>query len=145
MAKKKRKHEEDALYGNLTAMIDVVFQIIIFFVCTANMQDSEVDSRIRLPDAPNGIVEKKKDPRQVVISVDKSGVLRIGRSPLPLNTLDLIMRKAVKQCGSDTPVVIRGDERCTHKMIKTVMDTCTGAGIYKIKFSAMKEKGKSSS
>ena len=33
--------------GNLTAMIDVVFQLIIFFVCTANLQDSAVNAEIK--------------------------------------------------------------------------------------------------
>ena len=49
-----RRREEDFMTGNLVAMIDVVFQIIIFFVCTSHMQDTALDERIRLAMAPNG-------------------------------------------------------------------------------------------
>ena len=33
-----RKHPDEYLNGNLTAMIDVVFQLIIFFVATVSLQ-----------------------------------------------------------------------------------------------------------
>ena len=55
-----RKRQEIPLFGNLTAMIDVVFQIIIFFVCTSNLQSSSIDTRIELARAPHGQPVTKK-------------------------------------------------------------------------------------
>ena len=88
-----RKQEEPALFGNLTAMIDVVFQIIIFFGCTSNLQDSGIDSRIRLALAPLGQAETKKDPLQIVVNVDARGTLSIARTPISVDTLTKVLHK----------------------------------------------------
>ena len=74
-----RKHEETYLSGNLTAMIDVVFQLIIFFVCTVNMQEKAIDERIALAMAPHGKAVEKKNPLEVNIDVDSKGRISIAR------------------------------------------------------------------
>ncbi len=139
-----RKQEELPQSGNLTAMIDVVFQIIIFFVCTANLQDSGLDSRIKLAMAPHGKVETKKDPLQVVINVDKSGTISIARTPLTQAELASVLRKSVneaKRYGGEVPVVIRADGGASHQMVRQAMDISAASGIWKIKIAALKEKG----
>jgi biopolymer transport protein ExbD len=47
---------------NMTPMIDVVFQLIIFFVCTADMQQKAIDESIKLALAPHGKPVEQKDP-----------------------------------------------------------------------------------
>jgi biopolymer transport protein ExbD len=136
-----RRQEEVALFGNLTAMIDVVFQIIIFFVCTAKLQDSALDTRIRLAMAPHGEAVAKKDPLEIVVDVSAGGDISIARTRITQPILASILTKAVREYGHDVPVTIRGDSHSTHTMIRTVMDTCAGSGIWKIKIAAMKEKG----
>ncbi len=136
-----RRQEEATLYGNLTAMIDVVFQIIIFFVCTTNMQDSAIDTRIRLANAPNGLVAPK-DPLEVVIDVNARGEVSIARNRTSVPVLAGILRSTVSRCGSEVPVVVRGDARATHDMVRAAMDTAAGSGIWKIRVAALKEKGR---
>jgi biopolymer transport protein ExbD len=136
-----RKQEEVALFGNLTAMIDVVFQIIIFFVCTANMQDTSRDARIKLAMAPHGEAVTKKDPLEIIVDVDSLGTISIARTRVTPGILANVLRKAVGEFGNQVPVVIRGDARASHNMVRVVMDTCAGSGIWKIKMAAMKEKG----
>ena len=65
-----RVRSEEVMTGKLTAMIDIVFQLIIFFVCTTNLQDSSVNVEIALPLAPHGVVQVEKDPREINIDVD---------------------------------------------------------------------------
>ena len=38
-------------------------------------------------------------------------------------------------------MIIRGDAKTAHKDIKRVMDVCTEAGLWKLEFSAYKERG----
>lgn len=139
MAKEKR--EEEALNGNLTAMIDVVFQLIIFFVCTVNMQDKAIDDRIQLAMAPNGKVDNKKNPYEVKVDVSQNGTISIARTTLPASMLTTILKKARADArGNEVPVLIRADGRVKHETVRKVMDACTAAGIWKIKFTALKEK-----
>jgi biopolymer transport protein ExbD len=137
-----RKREEIPLFGNLTAMIDVVFQIIIFFVCTSKMQDMSNDPAIKLAMAPNGRAVDKKDPLEITVEVNDKGRIAIARTPLSTSTLASIMKKAVREWGGDrVPVVIRADAKATHTMVRAAMDTCAESGISKIKIAAMKEEG----
>jgi biopolymer transport protein ExbD len=136
----REKREEEYLSGNLTAMIDVVFQLIIFFVCTSNLQESAVDDRIKLAMAPNGVVESKKDPRAVKVYVSEKGVLSIGRTPISARELTMVLNKARADARGDVPVLIMADARAKHASVKKAMDACTEAKIWKIKFTALKEK-----
>lgn len=137
-----RKRSDDALFGNLTAMIDVVFQIIIFFVATSSMQDSAIDTRIELAAAPHGQAVKKKDPLEILVNVSSRGVISIGATPVDTRILYKVLKKAVKEYGNTVPVIIRGDGRASHQMIRSAMDTCASAGIWKIKIAAVKEEAK---
>lgn len=133
----KRRPEEPGV--NMTPMIDVVFQLIIFFVCTADMQQKAIDESIKLAMAPHARPVETKDPREVVIEVDGKGRISIARVYMSSEYLYTVMRKTVADHGQSTPVVIRGDGITRHDAIKQVMDACTRAGIWKVKFAAVKE------
>lgn len=137
-----RKREEDYQSGNLVAMIDVVFQLIIFFVCTTNMQDKAVDDRIQLAMAPHGAPVTKKDPREINIFVDAKGEISISRTPLTPALLRTIVGKAIADYGPDVPVVIWGDADCRHTAIRAALKACTDAGVYRIKLAAARETGR---
>lgn len=136
-----RKQTEEMQSGGLISMIDVVFQIIIFFVCTASMQDSSYDAQIKLAVATHGKAQVEKNPLEIVIEVNSRGLVTIGRSPLTDRELHLVIRKAVNESHpNQVPVVIRADGRATHTMVRKAMDTCTAAGIVQVKIAALKEK-----
>jgi len=137
-----RKRVEIPLFGNLTAMIDVVFQIIIFFVCTSNLQNSSIDTRIELARAPHGKAVEKKDPLEIIVDVSSRGMISIAQTPFTREELQAILTKAVQECGNQVPVIIRGDARSSHAMVRSVMDACANSGIWKIKIAALKEKGR---
>ncbi len=138
MSRKKRRISKEEAAVDLTPMIDVVFQLIIFFVVTVNLDQKAVMESIRLPPSKNSREEPKKDPRQVTIQVDEKGGFFIGSSRLPLRQLKIVLRNTYKTAGKDVPMLIRGDERAPHKHIRKAMDACAGAGFYKIKFAGMK-------
>ena len=135
---KKNTLEEAAM--NMTPMIDVVFQLIIFFITTADMENKALDTKIRMAMAPYGPVVAKKDPRTIVVDVDPKGRISIANAYMSPAVLKMVLRKAVAEYGQTTPVVIRGDNKAAHKEIKAVMDACSAAGLWKVKFAALKEK-----
>jgi biopolymer transport protein ExbD len=137
----RQQREEEYLSGNLTAMIDVVFQLIIFFVCTTNMQDKAIDDRIRLAMAPHGRAVETKNPLEINVDIDAKGRISIARNFLNQGALVAILKKVVGEYGQQVPVVIRGDAKTKHEEIKTVMDACTMSGLWKVKFAALKERG----
>ncbi len=137
----RERKEEEMQSGNLTAMIDVVFQIIIFFVVSTNLQNT-IDERIKLAISPHAKPVTGKDPREIKIDVDSNGNISIARTRMSAAMLGLIVKKAVADYGADTPIVLRGDQNTKHSAMKAAMDACTDAKLWKIKFSVLKEKGK---
>jgi len=137
-----RKRGEEYLTGNLTAMIDVVFQLIIFFVCTVNMQDKAIDDSIRLAMAPNGVPVTRKELLEINLDVDKRGGVYLNRQFVTRDELGKMLTKIVlENPGKQIPVIIRGDANTKHEAIQKAMDACVKANIWKIKFAAFKERG----
>lgn len=134
-----RKQYPDAKL-DMTPMIDVVFQLIIFFVVTAAMQNKAMETNVRMAMAPNGPLEQVKDPRTVMVDVVEDGTIQIMKTRISEGQLLTILNNARKTSGQSTPVVIRGDMGTKHEAIKRVMDICGKAGLWKIRFAALKDK-----
>ena len=137
-----RKQYPDAKM-DMTPMIDVVFQLIIFFVTTVDMQNKALETKVRMAMSPHGPVEEVKDPRTIVVDVEEDGRICITQTPLTEGKLLAILNKARNTSGQSTPVVIRGDYAAKHEAVKRVMDICGQAGLWKIRFAALKEKASS--
>lgn len=136
--KKQRAGEEGSV--NMTPMIDIVFQLIIFFVCTVQLEKDTINETIRLAMAPDAKAVEKRDPLTVTIDVDKDGNIEISRRRLTPPGLYSVMKASVNNFGQMIPVVIRADSQTPHAAVKKVMDEVTRAGIWKIKFAAIKDK-----
>lgn len=135
----RKPREEPGM--NMTPMIDVVFQLIIFFVTTVDLQSKSMDTKLRLAMAPHGPAVEKKDPREILVDVDSSGRISIARMYMSPAVLKSILRKAVAEYGQTIPIIIRGDAKAKHEDIKAVMDACAASGLWKVKFAALKERG----
>jgi len=140
MAKKKKTAGSEEGGINMTPMIDVVFQMIIFFVCTIDLDKKKFDERIKLSMAPHGKAVEKKDPRTMIVDVNAKGQIGIAQAYMDAGTFEVMLRNAVSRYGQTMPVLIRGDARTRHRDIRRVLDICSRVGLWKIKFAAIKDK-----
>ncbi len=122
---------------DMTPMIDVVFQMIIFFIVTIKM-DENINEEIVLADAREGPLFKGEDPRTMVIEVDRRGWLSINNVQLNRTQLGNIIARRYNRFGT-FPVMIRADHRAEHRHVRAVMDLCTEIGIWQIDFAAIKD------
>lgn len=132
-----RKKSEDAAV-DLTPMIDVVFQLIIFFIVTIKMDD-QLNKDIILEDAPHGPIIEEMDPLSVVLEVDRRGHISMRGAPLSENLLFKMLKNKYARYNQQFPVYVRADWRTKHKDVKKVMDICTKAGLWRINFMAVQE------
>jgi len=132
----KKKHSEGGEI-DMTPMIDVVFQLIIFFIVTIQMEKNYKEE-IELPDSVNGPLIKKQPPQTMIVEVDKRGDISLHGIPLSKGQFHSLMIQRYKNYGA-FPVLIRGDKLARHRDIRKVMDVCSGAGIWKIHFVAINE------
>jgi len=135
----KRRKELPGM--NMTPMIDVVFQMIIFFICTSELEKQSIDENVALEWARDAHAVEKQNPLTVTMNVRKDGTVWISGSRLKMTTLKGVMENSVARHGHSVPVVIRGDLNVAHQSIREVMDICKSVGIWKISFAAIKSKG----
>ena len=136
-----RRRQQDEPGMNMTPMIDVVFQLMIFFLVTFKVDKDQINEDIRLAMAPHGpAIEDKKDPRTVIIEVDRKGHIMIGRNRLTQVQLQGLMHTAVQRSGFGIPVIVRADAGTRHEDVRRVMDACSSIGLWRIKFAAVKEE-----
>lgn len=122
---------------NMTPMIDVVFQLIIFFIVTIKMEQ-DVNPEIKLAEAKNGPIIAEEDPRTVTIEVDKRGWISMRGAQFSKTKLRRLLKSHYDRYG-EFPVLIRGDRHTRHEDIRSVMDMCTEVGIWRISFAAIRE------
>lgn len=123
---------------DMTPMIDVVFQLIIFFIVTMKLEQ-DINPEIELEDARHGPIIEDTDPRQLTIEVDRRGWISIRNAQFSQQRLYEFMRHRYRQYGA-FPVLIRADRRTRHNDVKAVMDICTRVGIWRISFAAVHER-----
>ena len=137
MARKPQSNPE----LDMTPMIDVVFELIIFFVVTLKMADDK-DETVRLEDGKHGIILTPEElpPSHITIDIAKNG--RISMSNVTMHPPEITqkIKARVSKYGTDFPVLIRADWRCKHKSVADVMNACTEGGVWKISFVAVQDR-----
>ncbi len=127
---------------DMTPMIDMVFQLMIFFLVTIKMDQDQINESIKLAKAPHGPAIEERDPRTITIEVDKTGRISLGGTYMRPELLRAILQGAVYKTGFGIPILIRGHLTAPHKDIRRVMDICSGVGLWRIQFAAIQKEAK---
>lgn len=132
-----KARDEGTLETPVSALIDVVFQLIIFFVVTSAIDKDIVDESIRLAQAKHVAAIEKNDPRTVLVNVSEDGAVNIAMQPLNLVQLQQILSATRTQSGDSVPIVIRADGTAIYRHVDGVMQSVGKAGMYRVKLSAI--------
>ncbi|MEG1479686.1 MAG: biopolymer transporter ExbD [Kiritimatiellia bacterium] len=153
MSKKKNKRSNDDCALDMTPMIDVVFQLIIFFVVTLKTADN-INPEIVLEYGKDGpkIEQKENQLPSMVIEIKRyrtpSSFFRRSGTIISLSgaitsegQLRTLLQKQVKKFGTNFPLLIRADKETPHEDVRRVMNICSSVGVWKIQFVAMIKPG----
>lgn len=121
-----RRTAEDEPTLNLTPMIDVVFQLLIFFMVATTFLDPEKEIEIELPEAVSGAPSDDVD--EIIINIMEDGSIVLSGETVDDESL-LARLKAAAQANPDLPVTIRADRLARHGRTVLVMDACSQAGL----------------
>lgn len=112
---------------NLTPMIDVVFQLIIFFMVGTTFARHESRIPLQVPTVRDGGAMTAA-PDKRVVNVYRDGKITLDGEEL---TLDDLIRQLKQSRGQyqDLGVVVRGDATGTFQQVAEVLNACKQAGI----------------
>ncbi len=136
MAKKRGKRENDDCALDMTPMIDVVFQLIIFFVVTLKTT-AAINEKIVLEYAKNSPEIEEQTVPPLVVEVDRWGYISVMGAKINEGMLRKTVKGRIARMGTNFPLMIRVDKNAKHEDVRKVMDICSALGVYKIAFVAM--------
>jgi biopolymer transport protein ExbD len=126
---------------DMTPMIDVVFELIIFFVVTLTQAQAK-DETIKLEDGRHGIelTPEELPPTTLQVDIARNGRISMGNITLTPEQIGQRVKERKRKFGGDFPILIRADYRTRHEAVARVMNACTAAGVWKISFMAVYER-----
>lgn len=130
------RHPRGAIQGvNMTPMIDVVFQLIIFFLVSSHLAQHEARLPVPLPLAASGLADAVDGGSRVTINVLADGQMTLAGRPLDGVELASRLRTRLDEIGPDLEVRLRSDRTVAYRYIDHILGICARAGIWNVTFA----------
>lgn len=107
---------------DIAPLVDIVFLLLIFFMVSADFMKPVL--RLALP------VLKTEDNIQkldIIIAVDKEGLITLNREPIEINNLKAALTHAIQE-KKQKEIIFRGDKEIIFGKFTNIMDIAKSAG-----------------
>jgi biopolymer transport protein ExbD len=115
---------------NMTPMIDVVFNLLVFFLLSATYITEERQLELQVPSVP-AAAPAVPTPSDLVINIAASGAISIDEKDLSMEGLEEKLESARKNFPGQG-VSIRGDKEAAYQSVARVLSICKRVGIRRI-------------
>ena len=112
---------------NLTPMLDIVFNLIIFFVVGTRFIGAETKLPVKVPEVSEA-GKLQPAPEKCVINVYRDGQISLDDRFLTADQLRQELTAARVQYAG-LGVIVRGDAEGTFQSVATVLNACRQAGV----------------
>lgn len=126
---------------DITPLIDVVFQLIIFFLAATYIVRSDANEKVTLPKATMAQEQPPTSPRRFVITITAERAWLLGNQRTERAAIEQQLHAAAltPEQAADTEVRLRADARVPYREIEPLMLTCAKLGIRKLGFAVIHE------
>ncbi|MEY4177649.1 MAG: hypothetical protein RLY70_1223 [Planctomycetota bacterium] len=142
-----KKGSSDVMEGDFTSMIDMVFQLIAFFMVLINFNDADQNEKIQLPGSELARPPDGPLTFPITLHVTREGTVIVGGDEVPVaglrpyllreqDALTLQNRKI-----ADATVIIRGDSDAKTGKVQEVIQECQKNKFEKFALRAKEEVG----
>ena len=129
------RKEYDNPKAEMTPMIDVVFQLMIFFIVTIKQEDIFSKLNANRPAPNSGSEQKEENDTSIKIDVGTAGVVFNGRG-VSFKELDSHL-KSLSASSTQSIVLIRCAANSPHGFLVRVLDTCNKYKMYNLSIFSM--------
>ena len=125
-----KQKKPDLAEGDLTPMIDMVFQLIAFFTVLINFAQTESNDKVVLPNSQ--LVKPPEAPLEypIILHVAKDGLVVVSGEDYTADTLptglklELAVIKSEKKSATDANVIIRAHKDCAAGDVQEIIRVC---------------------
>ncbi len=111
----------------MTAMMDIVFLLLCFFVTSSVFSQWEYEVNLTLPSAKSG-EPLTRLPGEIILNVSKSGVVTVNQREFHGEELEKMLKQMAEFLPGQ-PVIIRTDADASYRDFMKVADACRMVGI----------------
>ncbi|MFT5126994.1 MAG: biopolymer transport protein ExbD [Rhodothermales bacterium] len=130
-----RQREEEKLETPMSAMIDVVFLLLIFFIVTQKDELIEAHMAINLPSPSSAPSETK--PQLLEVQVRAGGNYTLNGKALGLDSLESTLH-SIAQFDKDQTVIVKVHPAAIQKELIELLDRCRKVGLTKLNVLTLK-------
>ena len=131
---------ESGVGFNMTPMIDVVFQLIIFFLLSSHLAQQETRYELPLPAAKSGKADPADERARLTINVLADGTAMFAGRATPSEELSRQLAERRSVHGDDLEVRIRSDRSVEYSRIEPILLACARAGIWNVSFAVLQRE-----
>ena len=124
---------EETMSLPISALIDIVFLLIMFFVATATIDEVGLQRNIELALASHMKANEDSSPYRYQIILQEDGRLFTGPIETSLKKLHSELSVYKRNFGNKTEVQIRADKHCPLSELEPILDTINKSGLHNIK------------
>ena len=134
-----REEEEQELEFQIAPMVDVVFMLIIFFMLSAAVKQTEFELGMTLPG--QGQPGKASPPTPVELAIKEDGTvlfndLEVGKpDDSKLDELTARLKNIIEKFGDEQPVIIAPQPLSVHSRVVDVVNACAAANVKSLSFA----------
>jgi biopolymer transport protein ExbD len=114
---------------DLTPMMDMVFNLLIFFMVVSQFANEERDLKVQLPEG-TAVMPLTAKPREIFINIDDAGQYTVRGRTFTVDELGGMLLRAAGDNPLTQTVIIRADKRAAWDYVATAMRLCNQAGIH---------------
>ena len=129
MAYKRKELKNELPKLDMTPMIDVVFQLLVFFVVTLKQEDILSRLTVNRP-APDSRADPRKQPETATIIVEPQGFVFNGR-PMRPGELDNQLKR-IATFSTTAMILVKCTKDSPHGMLVQALDLCSKNGLTNI-------------
>ena len=125
---------------DMTPMIDVVFQLIIFFLVASSLSQQESMIPLKLPVAVSGQRDTPDELPSATINVLPDRRVTLAGKPIAIEALQDRLAELRRASGADVRIRIRLDRELPYEALEPALVACAKAEIWNVQISVFREE-----
>ncbi|HTN74122.1 MAG TPA: biopolymer transporter ExbD [Pirellulaceae bacterium] len=113
---------------DFTPMIDMVFNLLIFFMVTTEFAKEDRELTVKLPSASEAR-PLTAQPQDVFININDKGEFYVNRKFMAIDDVEAYLRQKVTDNPANLSVKINADGRVSFQPVVAAMNVCNKAGV----------------
>ena len=147
-------HQLERAEPNLTPLLDMVFQLITFFMLVINFKGASLDMSLKLPVLGSARpLEKHGKFESIILNIDAEGGVKangqkvdvdqfIEREASRLKAQLKLLDEPITEAGFPVQVIVRADRSAPFHVVNRILKVCQDQGYRQFALNAMSHEEK---